>query len=240
MAIKKTHAFVIRSIDFGESDKIVTVFSKEFGKFSLIAKAARKTDSRFGSSLDLLTLNELIFYQGENLKFLSQTDQLNSFSPLKADYDKLEISLRMARTLNRLTEEEQPEPRIFWLFQHILENLEKSSKNYTNFEFRFLLNLLEILGVSPQLAKCVGCEKNLGSEDQIWFSPSSGGVICENCKANGAIAIERKIQLSLAKITELPIDKLDRMILSNRSLAISKKLIQRFMAYHLRPLKLFG
>ncbi len=240
MAIDKSHAFVIRSIDFGESDKIITVFSREYGKFSLIAKAARKTDSRFGSALDLLTLNELIFYQGENLKFLSDADQINSFSHLKADLDKLEISLRMARALNQLTEESQKEPKIFWLFENVLKHLQRSSKNYQTFELGFLLKLIEILGVAPQLMVCVKCEKDLQDEGQIYFAPSSGGAVCEKCRSNGAIAIEKDIQLSLAKISKLPPHRLDRIALSNQSLAISKKLLQRFISYHFRPLKLFG
>ena len=123
MSIRNTTAFTIKVTEYEESDYIVTLFGKAEGKFSGIAKGARKTGSKFGASFDLLNKSDLVYYERENLSFISESELLNGWSGLKAREDLIEAGLQTARLVNLLLEERDPAPRIYRLFSRILDDL---------------------------------------------------------------------------------------------------------------------
>jgi len=241
--IKKATGFIIKSLDFKESDRIITVFSLEFGKFSCIAKGARKLESPFGAALDLLTLSELLFYEGKNLKLLKEAAIIDAFPKLKRDYERLEVALRGARALNLLLEEGQADQQIFSLFQDILKELNAGSSALRMLELAFKLKLVKALGFAPQFDKCSTCGRHLANKIKIkiWFSAARGGAVCQDCilryaEAPGDISINRGIAQSLKAIIKLPLNKLARLSLTEEALNLSEKLLEEFIAYHLRPL----
>jgi DNA repair protein RecO (recombination protein O) len=75
----RTEGIVLKSIKLNEADKIITIFSNDYGKIRGIAKGVRKTKSKFGSSLENLSIVKLLIYKGKNLNIISQTDIVNSF-----------------------------------------------------------------------------------------------------------------------------------------------------------------
>lgn len=236
--IKKAVGFVLRSIDFGESDRIVTVLSREVGKISLLAKGARKTESRFGAALELLNLSEFIYYHREGLKFLSQADILDAFPQLKGDYERLSTALRCARWIHRLLEEEHAEERIFSLFHQLLEVL-KSQEGTAIYELAFKLKLLACLGLAPRLDRCTVCSRLLN--EQSWFSYEKGGMICQRCHAGkGAqgqgVLLDRGTCRGLYMALRLPFSKLKRLRLPEEVITIGERVIEEFIAHHLRPL----
>lgn len=241
--IKKAKGFIIKASDFSESDKILTVFSLEFGKFSCIAKGARKLESGFGASLDLLNLSELIFYDGKNLKLLKEATIIESFSRLKRDYERLEVALRGARALNLLLEEGQADQQIFSLFQSLLAELNAGANDLRLLELGFKLKLVKISGYTPRFDRCCKCGQHLAHKNKLWFSAERGGAICQDCilrlryaEAPADISIDQGIAKSLKAIIKLPLSKLARLSLTEEALNLSEKLLEEFIAYHIRPL----
>jgi len=229
--IKKATGFIIRSIDFKESDKIITIFSKEFGKFSAIAKGARKLESKFGASLDLLTLNELVFYDKESLKLLKEAHIINSFLALKKDYEKLNVALRCARLLNLLIKEGQIERCTFQLFEDLLKWVERA-EGAKLYELAFKLKFIKALGFAPNLFRCAGC----GAQTQNYaFSPEKGGLVCPTCKSVADPPIELGLARSLKAALELPLSKLGRLKLNEDALSCADQLLDGFIGYHLHP-----
>ncbi|OGF53136.1 MAG: DNA repair protein RecO [Candidatus Fraserbacteria bacterium RBG_16_55_9] len=234
--IRKAVGFVIRTIDFGESDRIVTVFSREAGKLSLLAKGARKTESRFGAALDLLTLSELVYYHREGLKLVSQADIVEAYSKLKGDYEHLVTGLRCARWINRLLEDDHAEERAFILFHHLLDALTQEEGSVILYELAFKLKLLAGLGLDPTLDRCAVCER---IPKQSWFSMEKGGILCERCHDGnhaGEFPIDPGTARGLYMALRLPFHKLKRLKISEEIAAASERLIDQFTAHHLRPL----
>lgn len=230
MSIAKAAAFIIRAMDFRESDLIVTAFSEEFGKFSCIAKGARKSD-RFGAALDLLTLTELLFYEGKSLKLLKDAAIIESYPKLKRDYERLETALHCARALNLLVKEGQEERQVFHLFGELLQELE-TDKDPRVLKLGFQLKLVNKLGFGPQLEHCSLCKRSLTNE--AWFSFQAGGLTCSDCK--GDVEIGSRAAKILWMLLRLPLSKLNRIILSDDVLELNAKLLSKFIAYHLQPI----
>jgi len=234
--LKRAIGFVIRSINFGESDRIITVLSRQRGKLSLIAKGARKTESRFGAALELLNLSEFIYYDREGLKLLSQADLIEAYSDLKGDYERLSCALRCTRWMSRLLEDDHKEERVFMLFGKLLDALTHASDVNAHYELAFKLKLLAELGWGPRLDRCGSCSKALGQE-RAWFSSEKGGVLCGRCSKSAPHRrpIDPATLRGLYMMLKLPFDKLKRLKLSEKAITSGERLIDEFTAHHLRP-----
>jgi DNA repair protein RecO (recombination protein O) len=162
--ILKTIGFILRAIKFRESDLILTVLSRDYGKISLIAKGARRTESKFGAALDLLTLSELVFYDAENLKLLKEASILEDYRALKGDYDRLTLALQTAHLLNQLIEEHHPDRAVFEFLQDFLSEL-GFLKDLDVAAVAVKLKLMRALGIAPRMGSCAragpGCTKPL-------------------------------------------------------------------------------
>jgi DNA repair protein RecO (recombination protein O) len=231
--IKKAVGFVIRSMEYGETSKIISALTREAGVISLIAKGAR-AESRFGAALELLTLTEFVYYHREGLKTLSQATILRTFSELQGDYDRLATALRCARLVGRILEEDHAEERVFALFRSLLEALGREDELEV-FELAFQVKLLGCLGWAPQLDRCAICGE---TPNQCWFSLEKGGLLCKRCRSgdpSGEIPVERGVVRGLYMALQMPLAKVRRLKLSPEVLAAGKGLVEDFVAHHFRP-----
>lgn len=240
--LAKATALILKSIAFKESDLIVTVLTPEAGCLSLIAKGARGAKSRFGAALDLLTLTELIYYERPQLKLLSQADIITAYLNLKGDYDRLQLALRSARQLLLVLEEGGRDGSSFVLFQDLLARLDRPPvKQLAVYELAFKLKLAQVLGVAPRLDRCASCGASL--QGALWFSVERGGVVGEECQARDrgtqrGRPLDSGSAKGLQMALKLPFAKLDRLKLSSEQIAQGETLIDRFIAYHLHPVRL--
>ncbi len=238
--IRKAVGYVIRTQDYSETSKILKVLTREAGVISLIAKGARRPDSRFGAALELLTLSEFVYYDREGLKTLSQASLLEPHLELKSDYERLTTALRCARVVYRALEEDHPEGRVFMLFEELLRALSQDDKRESEalalYELAFTLKLLARLGWAPQLERCTGCQ---GRPRRAWFSLEKGGLLCERCRSGDPaqeVALDGEIVRGMAMALRLPLEKLRRLKLSSEAIAIGGQLMEDFLAHHFRPL----
>ncbi|MGQ9476955.1 MAG: DNA repair protein RecO [Candidatus Bipolaricaulia bacterium] len=247
MALAKATGFVIRSLDYQESSRIVTLLSPRLGKLSLLAKGARKIESRFGAALDLLNLIEVVFYdhEGKGLKLLKEAALIEGYPNLKRDYDRLEAALEAARVLNFLLREGQSERRASRLFQELLQELEQPEQELRVGLLRlgFKLKLIDYLGFGPELESCASCGKPLARDEPLWLSPQAGGLVCANCRApaSGAQAQAQEVIPPLAQawraILRFPLGRLPRLVLPEGLISRGEELLEEFIAYHLQPIR---
>lgn len=237
--IKKVEGIVIRALDYGESHKIVSALSRDHGKISFIAKGARKTESRFGAALELLSLSEFIYYDREGLKTLSQADLIDPFSKIKRDYDRLSTALRCARWVNRLLEEDHEEERVFALFCRLLEALGDDGVDESTlalYELAFKLKSLMGLGWTPTFDVCASCGR---TPRRAWFSMEKGGVLCERCHTgdrSDETPLTQGTARGLQMALKLPLHRLKRLKLASDAIALGEQLMDGFIAHHLKPL----
>ncbi|MCQ8212534.1 DNA repair protein RecO [Cetobacterium somerae] len=139
MKFIKTKGLIIKKVDFGEGDRIITIFSESFGKIDLLVKGIRKSKKRDQSSVDLLTLSNFTFYKKGDNFILNTIDSIDFFYDLKKDIEKLEITSYILSIINELV---LPGERKKEFFQRIEKALYFIIKNDTNKNFLMILKML--------------------------------------------------------------------------------------------------
>lgn len=175
--IYKDEAVVLKTIKLGEADRIVTLMTRQHGKVRAVVKGVRKTKSRWGARLEPFTRVELMLYKGrKDLDTITSADILTSFDAVRKDYGRLTSAAALADIVDKITPDRE---RAFSTYALLIGGLQALSdgKGATVVP-AFLVKLLSVCGYHPELKACAGCgeQARLGG-----FSPSLGGVVCEDC-----------------------------------------------------------
>ena len=128
MATYKTRAISLRAKPFAESDKLVTLFTREHGKVRIVAKSARKVPSRFGGRVETFTYGDFFIAKGRNLDILSQCQVMESFQSVRQSETMLPSGLYLIKLVEAGTAEGQPYPELFDLLLHSLCRLKDGEK----------------------------------------------------------------------------------------------------------------
>jgi len=174
-----TQAVVLGHIEFGEADRIIKLFTFERGKITAIAKGIRKIRSRKAGHLEPFTRVNLFLAKGRNLDIITQAETVDPYMGLRNDLQRIAYAAYVVEALDRFTYEEGQNVGIFRLLTNTLSRLEKFPNPQT-VTHHFELRLLDLLGFRPQFFECMECHKPIKEEDQ-YFSPLVGGVICPDC-----------------------------------------------------------
>ena len=176
----RASAVVLRHANFGEADRLLTLFTREQGKVRAIAKGVRKLTSRKAGHVEPFTYVTLQLAKGRDLFIVTQAETVNTFSGLRDDLVKTSYAAYIVELLDRFTyEEETPHPPVFRLLIETLERIEKESNAWLPIRY-YEMRLLEFLGFRPQLFECTNCGREIQPEDQ-YFSFSAGGAVCPRC-----------------------------------------------------------
>ena len=146
----KSEGVVLKRINFGEADKIITVFSKHYGKIALLAKGIRRLTSKKRGDLELF--NQVTFFarKGKGIDIVTETELLDSFSPWKKDLQKIAIAYQICEMVDKLTVEGREQEEVYFLLSDYLKNLDSLDKaGNSNFLGSFGLSLLKLLGFWP-------------------------------------------------------------------------------------------
>ena len=179
----RTQSFILKKIDRGEVDRIFTIYTKDFGKLELLAKAERKIKSKLRGGLELFYLSEIEFIQGKTHKTLTDAILIDKFKNLRRDLKRLAIAYKISEVLDNLVKDQEPDEKIWQLLNEVFSKLNsleiKNSKLEILYHY-FLWNLLSILGYQPELYNCSLCQKKVTPE-KLYFSQKEGGLICPSC-----------------------------------------------------------
>jgi DNA repair protein RecO (recombination protein O) len=183
--MRKFHSFraeavVLRHSDWGEADRLLTLYTRELGKVRAIAKGVRKVTSRKGGHLEPFTRVTLQLARGRDLLIVTQAETVDAYLPLREDLVLTGYASYVVELLDRfIYEEERSEPSLFRLLIETLGRVAKEADTWLAIRY-YEMRLLDFLGFRPQLFQCANCENEIQPEDQF-FSPSAGGVICPRC-----------------------------------------------------------
>lgn len=176
----QTEAIIIKKIKLGEADRILTLYTPDYGKVEAVAKGVRRPKSKMAGHLELLTHSQIRLARGRNLDTIIGSQTIDSFMPLKNDLWLTSYGLYAAELVNQFTIDRVSSPPLFNLLLETLRSLSEAN----NFELTlryFELHLLEIVGYRPQLQECVSCQMQLEPITNA-FCSSAGGILCPNCK----------------------------------------------------------
>jgi DNA repair protein RecO (recombination protein O) len=236
---RNSPAIVLRWRPYGESDKIVTLLSRDFGKFTGIAKGAVRSKRRFVNSLEPLARVRVHFRQRPetSLAFLESSELLAAPGPL-SEPTRFAYGSYLAELVDRLTAEGQPAADLHALLAEALEELERGPATDV-FLRSFELKLLLRAGVGPQLERCAACERPFEPTATVAFDPARGTFLCPACRSHARSPVEVE-PLLLTRLVELATRPLaDCRAATLGALASgAAELTGRLLALHLdRPLR---
>ena len=177
----RVEAVVLNHSDFGETDRLLVLFTRELGKVRAIAKGVRKPRSRKAGHLEPFTRSSLLLARGRNMYIVIQAETVQVYLQLDGDIDLQDYgnASYVVELLDRFTYEEGENRALYRLFINTLARL--SAESDPNLPIRYYqIRLLDLLGFRPQLFNCARCRKEIQPEDQ-YFSAEEGGVLCPNC-----------------------------------------------------------
>ncbi len=179
----RSEGIVLKKIDRGEADQLLTIYTKDFGKVEILAKAMRKIKSKLRSESNLFNLSEIEFIQGKTYKTLTDASLIENFSEIRKDLKKLALSYRISEILDNLVRKEEKDESIWELLIETLKKLNTPFPQNLDSQlifYYFTWNLLSFLGYKPELHICSLCQKELFPQN-LYFNFQEGGVICQNC-----------------------------------------------------------
>ena len=184
MAVYKSRGIVLRSIRYGEADRILDLYTPDAGLVSGIAKGIRRTRSRFGGRLEPLSCVEFLAYRGRSLDTITQAEVLRSFHGVREDLGRLEVAGGLARDVRMLSGGDEPDRRVFNLLYHGLDALEEHGPGLEAVEPAFGLKLSILAGYAPQLDACAVCGVPALDDtgEPLGFAPDLGGMLCAGCR----------------------------------------------------------
>jgi DNA repair protein RecO (recombination protein O) len=195
MALGKSAAVVIGSFELGESDRVVTFFSREHGKVRGVAKASRRLRSRFGGALELFTLGQLVFFDTgrSELVRVDHFDVVEPFAALREDLDRLGQASWVVECVARLTADRDPQAALYGLLGRSLRAMAGGAPP-ARVGVCFGIRCLDVLGYRPRLDRCTACGRAYP-----FARPAldEEGLVCERC------AVAAATSLSPAAVTAL-------------------------------------
>ena len=159
----RTEAIVLRRKDFGEADRVLTVFTPERGKVRLVAKGIRKPRSRKAGHLELFTCSRLLLAKGRDLDMVTQAETLLAYRPLREDLLRGAYAAYAVELLDRFTPDEQENAELYRLLRSMLGWL-CAEHDLALVARYYELQLLGLAGFQPDLRQCVAGGEKIAQE----------------------------------------------------------------------------
>jgi DNA repair protein RecO (recombination protein O) len=238
---QQTEAIVLRVIDYGESDRIVTFCTADFGKIRGIAKGARRSRKRFVNALEPFSCSRVQFSRRgpDSLALIEGCDVLSHFPGIRADLEKTLAASYLIDLTDQFTPEDKKNETSFFLLQDFLRWLDGTAMTDALLRF-FEIRLLRISGYDPVLNHCLCCKTPIGQQAAYRFDAAKGGLTCNVCGPgiSDAIPVSLGTIRTLLLGREMEIGRLGRLILSGQSADESRRLLAHFIRHILgRELK---
>lgn len=224
---------VLRRVDYGDADRILTVLTLEHGKIGVIARGVRRSQSRLGPRTDLFTRSRMQLARGRGeLDVLTQAEQVSGHVPQGAR--RLACAALCAELTDRVLEGHHAEPEIYVLVTHALRACADESRDPRAAVVWFARRMIDRLGYAPQLHECVGCG-NVLAEEPARFSAPGGGLLCPRCAPDDPSGIDcsvREIKVIRAAASG-DTDLWARLRLDSPTLRTAERVVEAELAFHL-------
>jgi DNA repair protein RecO (recombination protein O) len=172
-------AVVLRHNDWGEADRILTIYTRQAGKLRAVAKGARKLHSRKAGHLEPFTYVKLLLARGREFWIVTQAETIEAYLPLRDDLERTGYASYLLELLDRFSYDEGESPGMFNLLVESLGRVALLPDPFIAVRY-YEMRLLDLVGFRPQLFQCVSCGRQIKAEDQF-FDALHGGIVCPAC-----------------------------------------------------------
>ena len=239
MPLCKTEGIVLRTRRQGETSKILVVYTRDYGKISLIAKGSRSIKSRYWGALEPFTHIALVFYRKENreLQYSSQADIIKSFASLRLQLGKIILASTICELVNKIEIGESANPQLFQLILQALSSLDHAESGVRNVVRSFQVKLLSLLGYEPHLAKCAQCDKTELYEN-VSFDLDIGSYVCHDCHINTGdkLPVSSSAIEYLRWFQQVPVSESPKARMSAKLGREIDAFLQSYLQYHIEGL----
>lgn len=147
----RTKGIILRKQDRGEADQLLTVFSKDFGRVEVLARAVRKIKSKLRSGAQLFELSEIEFVQGKNHKTLTDALIIDKFKAIRQDLQKLKTAYKIAEVFDKMITGQEKDEKLWQLFEQVFSRLSRAGANDLPMLYKyFVWQFLTIQGYDPR------------------------------------------------------------------------------------------
>ncbi len=192
MISEQTDAIVLRVFPWSETSCIATLFTRDFGKISVLAKGARRPKSPFEAALDLLSVCRIVFIPkaGDVLDLLTEAKLTRRFRAGARDLLRLYAGYYVCELLDRVTLRDDRHTEVFALAEQTLDALARTDLEIRAIVLRWELQLMRMLGHLPSWNQCSQCGEPIPDAATSVFGAEAGGVLCERCQAGQRLMVQ--------------------------------------------------
>lgn len=237
--IVETESVVLHAIDYGDTSKIVTLYTKRYGKIKVIAKGVRSQKNKFGSSLEPMTISSVVLYKKEHrdLHLLSKSEIRTPLKRIQDDTDRLFTALALVELVNMVMHDEEENGAIFALLTEALQTIDESSRNHINVLLSFMVKMFAQFGFGIGLNGCTLCKRDFtgGGLPFVTFRLSDGTMICPDCtgrEKTSGVRIEGGILTSLQYLYHSEIKKAPVLTIDRAKISTVMTIVQSYLHYH--------
>ncbi|GAB6084851.1 DNA repair protein RecO [Alkaliphilus crotonatoxidans] len=238
-----TEAFVLKNRKYGETDSMLTLFTRKLGKVNAIAKGARRPKSNLLAGIQPFGYSDFILFKGKSLYTVNQCESKKIFYGIREDLDKLTYGAYVLELIEVVTNEGQTNNRLFNLLEKTLTVLLERDIVPETIVRAFELKLLAYSGFKPHLRGCVGCGRT--QFNTVRFSIEAGGILCPHCFHEDPFAIgvsETTIRLANylmeKELSEISTLKIKKSLMNELNQLLKKYMMVHINKYQFKSLEM--
>lgn len=239
MSSFSTPAILIRRVDFGDFDLIVTFLTLQRGKLTTIAKSAKRSTKRFAGTLELFNILDIVVNAGKNkgLPILTEASVRSPLYNIGTDIMKTAYASYWAELVYGCVEEGERQVDLFRLLMFVLQELDNGSVSGEILSILFQMRFLTLTGLCPSLEQCCTCRNEIAGTTgyQMNYDLAKGGLICESCSSyvSSEKCLSRGTIKQLRWLNEGDMKKAIRIRFSASALQESQVFLEAFVPFHL-------
>ncbi|HZK43822.1 MAG TPA: DNA repair protein RecO [Syntrophomonadaceae bacterium] len=230
----KSRCIIIKTIDFKDADKLVTLFSERQGKVRAIAKGIKKPNSSLRACVQPFGHSFFSFSRSRGLGLITQGKLLDFYGFIRDDISLSLNTIYLMELLDKSLMENAPLARLYQITVNVLETLNNPELPYNPLLLRYYeMSLLKELGYMPLLDQCVSCNKS--NVNLNFLSISEGGTVCDVCakQTRNNVTISGESLAILRLLAHSNVTILARVKISERSLRQIELVLEKYLEYYL-------
>ncbi len=237
--IFSTPAILLRRTEYGDHDLILTFFTPENGKLSVMAKSAKKSIKRFAGLLESFSVLQLVCTNGRGkLPVLQEAALEKAFFNIRSNIRKTAYACYWAELISEWSEEDHKQHEIYRLFHHVLDKLDNGETSENILSILFQMRFMSVSGFCPNLNHCCNCGTLIDKirENRLIFDLAQGGIVCARCVSDD---LKKRVWLSKGTIKQLQwldsrdTEKAGRIRFNPQSVNESLYFLEAFVPYHI-------
>jgi DNA repair protein RecO (recombination protein O) len=174
-------AIVLRSVNYRDNDRILTLLTPSQGRMEVMSRGCRRPKSPFMSASEVFCTGEYVLFSQHDKNILTSCTLHDSFYPLRLDYGLLACGAYLLNLCEAAAQPEEESGPLFWLLLKALNRLAYGHEEHRGLVSGFLLHYAAVLGYKPRLYHCVHCGKKLAEAEPVFFDCEAGGLACSLC-----------------------------------------------------------